>query len=109
MILFEKFGQHQPLNRQAERYPREGVQISLSTMADAVGASCPHSVRAAPTGSSTEFGLQFYPSVSLICCPIPDSRDRIHDVVGSDADAAPQYMSICHSGSVTGGGNITKS
>lgn len=25
MILFEKFGQHQPLNRQAERYGREGV------------------------------------------------------------------------------------
>jgi len=40
MILFEKFGQHQPLNRQAERYTREGVSISLSTMADAVGSSC---------------------------------------------------------------------
>ena len=25
MIAFEKFGQHQPLNRQAERYAREGV------------------------------------------------------------------------------------
>jgi transposase len=40
MILFEKFGQHQPLNRQADRYTREGVSISLSTMADAVGSSC---------------------------------------------------------------------
>jgi transposase len=40
MILFEKFGQHQPLNRQAERYAREGVSISLSTMADVVGAAC---------------------------------------------------------------------
>src|SRR5579864_3898167 len=40
MVLFEKFGQHQPLNRQAERYAREGVPISLSTMADAVGAGC---------------------------------------------------------------------
>src|SRR5471030_1125112 len=29
MILFEKFGQHQPLNRQAERYAKEGVPISL--------------------------------------------------------------------------------
>lgn len=37
-ILFEKFGQHQPLNRQAERYAREGVDISLSTLADQVGA-----------------------------------------------------------------------
>ncbi len=37
MILFEKFGQHQPLNRQAERYAREGVPLSLSTLADQVG------------------------------------------------------------------------
>ncbi|MDE1146813.1 MAG: IS66 family transposase [Azospirillaceae bacterium] len=40
MILFEKFGQHQPLNRQAERYALEGVPVSLSTMADGVGSSC---------------------------------------------------------------------
>jgi transposase len=32
MILFEKYGQHQPLNRQAERYAREGVDLSLSTL-----------------------------------------------------------------------------
>lgn len=38
MILFEKFGQHQPLNRQADRYAREGVELSLSTLADQVGA-----------------------------------------------------------------------
>src|SRR6476660_8808306 len=37
MILFEKYGQHQPLNRQAERYAREGVPLSLSTLADQVG------------------------------------------------------------------------
>ena len=37
MILFEKFGQHQPLNRQAERFAREGVPLSLSTLADQVG------------------------------------------------------------------------
>jgi len=40
MILFEKFGQHQPLNRQADRYDREGVPLSLSTLADQVGAGC---------------------------------------------------------------------
>src|SRR6202167_34362 len=40
MILFEKFGQHQPLNRQADRYTREGVPLSLSTLADQVGAGC---------------------------------------------------------------------
>jgi transposase len=38
MVLFEKFGQHQPLNRQSERYGREGVDLSLSTLADLVGA-----------------------------------------------------------------------
>jgi hypothetical protein len=37
--LFEKFGQHQPLNRQAERFAREGVPLSLSTLADQVGAA----------------------------------------------------------------------
>jgi transposase len=40
MILFEKFGQHQPLNRQAERYTRKGVLLSLSTLADQVGGCC---------------------------------------------------------------------
>ena len=38
MILFEKYGCHQPLNRQSERYAKEGVDLSLSTMADLVGA-----------------------------------------------------------------------
>jgi transposase len=40
MILYEKFGAHQPLNRLCERYALEGVPIPLSTMADAVGAAC---------------------------------------------------------------------
>src|SRR5262249_20155446 len=40
MILFEKFGQHQPLNRQAERYTRERVPLSLSTLADHGGGCC---------------------------------------------------------------------
>ena len=38
MVMFEKFGTHQPLNRQRDRYAREGVEISLSTLADQVGA-----------------------------------------------------------------------
>lgn len=37
MIVFEKYGQHQPLNRQAERFAREGVALSLSTLADLIG------------------------------------------------------------------------
>lgn len=40
MILFEKFGQHQPLNRQRDRYAREGVDLSLSTLSDQVGVCC---------------------------------------------------------------------
>jgi transposase len=40
MIIFEKYGQHQPLNRQSERYAKEGVPLSLSTLADQVGACC---------------------------------------------------------------------
>ena len=43
-ILFEKYGQHQPLNRQSERYGREGVDLPLSTLADQVGA-CVHALR----------------------------------------------------------------
>ena len=37
-ILSEKFGQHQPLNRQSQRYAREGIDLSVSTLADQVGA-----------------------------------------------------------------------
>jgi transposase len=37
MILFEKYGQHQPLNRQSERYACEGIELSVSTLADQVG------------------------------------------------------------------------
>jgi transposase len=39
MLLFEKYGQHQPLNRQAERFAREGVPLSVSTLADQIGAA----------------------------------------------------------------------
>lgn len=38
MILFDKFGQHQPLNRQSDRFAREGIDLSVSTLADQVAA-----------------------------------------------------------------------
>ena len=38
MILFDKYGEHQPLNRQSERYAREGIELDVSTLADRVGA-----------------------------------------------------------------------
>jgi transposase len=37
-ILHGKFGEHQPLNRQSERFAREGIDLSVSTLADWVGA-----------------------------------------------------------------------
>ena len=38
MILADKYANHQPLNRQSEQYAREGIELSVSTMADHVGA-----------------------------------------------------------------------
>src|SRR6478736_658083 len=38
MMLVEKYANHQPLNRQSEQYAREGIALSVSTMADHVGA-----------------------------------------------------------------------
>jgi transposase len=38
MILVEKYANHQPLNRQSEQYARERIDLSVSTMADHVGA-----------------------------------------------------------------------
>jgi transposase len=38
MILEAKFGQHLPLNRQSETFAREGIELSVSTIADWVGA-----------------------------------------------------------------------
>ncbi len=38
MILYAKFGEHQPLNRQSASYAREGIELDTSTLADWVGA-----------------------------------------------------------------------
>ena len=38
MILFDKFGRYPPLNRQSDRFAREGIDLSVSTLADQVGA-----------------------------------------------------------------------
>jgi transposase len=39
MILEAKFGQHLPLNRQSETFALQGIELSVSTIADWVGAS----------------------------------------------------------------------
>ena len=38
MILFDKFAQHIPLNRQSQRFKCEGIDLGISTLADQVGA-----------------------------------------------------------------------
>jgi transposase len=38
MILVDKYADHRPLNRQSEQFAREGVELSISTLADHVGA-----------------------------------------------------------------------
>jgi transposase len=39
MVLYGKFGNHLPLNRQSEGFAREGIELDVSTLADWVGAS----------------------------------------------------------------------
>ena len=39
MVLEAKYGQHLPLNRQSETFAREGVELSVSTLADWVGTA----------------------------------------------------------------------
>jgi transposase len=38
MVLYSKFGLHQPLNRQSAEYAKEGIALPLSTLADHDGA-----------------------------------------------------------------------
>src|SRR6266566_2128428 len=61
MILYAKFGQHLPLNRQSEVYAREGIELDVSTLADWVGAC-----------SAT-----LAPLVELICRQVV-AAERIH-------------------------------
>jgi transposase len=38
MILYAKFGEHQPLHRQSKSFARDGIELDVSTLADWVGA-----------------------------------------------------------------------
>ena len=38
MILVDKYANHQPLNRQSDKFACEGIELSVSTVADHVGA-----------------------------------------------------------------------
>jgi len=33
-VMHAKFGEHQPLNRQSERFAAEGIELSVTTLAD---------------------------------------------------------------------------
>ena len=61
MILYAKYGEHQPLNRQSESYAREGVDLDVSTLADHVGAAA----------------AVLSPLTELIRCHVFDA-DRVH-------------------------------
>src|SRR3546814_19050036 len=37
-LVFQKYGLHQPLNSQRDRLESEGIPLSLSTLADQIGA-----------------------------------------------------------------------
>lgn len=39
-LAFQKYGLHQPLNSQHDRLEAEGIPVSLSTLADQIGAIC---------------------------------------------------------------------
>ncbi len=39
-LAFQKYGLHQPLNSQRDRLEAEGIPLSLSTLADQIGAVC---------------------------------------------------------------------
>ena len=75
LIVFEKYGQHQPLNRQAERYARKGVELRLSTLADQVTAVLRGGLLCAAraTGSNEQ----------ITRMPLPDALGCCHTRAGS--------------------------
>jgi transposase len=93
MILFEKFGQHQPLNRQSERYAREGIDLSLSIRlgcgTPAFRSSIPHWTLAAQVTAFTTLGnsaknpspvsFTMRPSYSATLRSISSLRCDFHD------------------------------
>ena len=49
-VMHAKFGEHQPLNRQSERFAAEGIDLSVSTLADWLRAGAAGSQRKALAG-----------------------------------------------------------
>jgi transposase len=93
MIVVKKFGQRQPLNRQAERYALEGAPIALSTVADAVGAVCLVGVGLQDAGITRQMRLRMF--AAAIARAVEDRRRRPRagerPVVGA-ADRARRFV-----------------
>jgi len=83
MILFDKFAQHQPLNRQGERFAREGIALSVSTLADQV-APCAYPCGPSPARPARLSGPGSSPLQHI---DNPSQRRRIH--VGADGQPPP--------------------
>ena len=94
MILFEKFGQHQPLNRQSERYLREGIELSLSTLADQVGA-CAMALK--PLHDLVEA----HPCLKLLAAPIKLPSQPVDAKAALPANAAKTRATASAPGSTT--------
>ena len=95
IILFEKFGQHQPLNRQSERYRREGIDLSVSTLADQVGAFTKNQVeRNAKTSDLIPWSIQ---EIRRIAQRLARKRIQPADVIAWRSGGAlirPQHRNL---------------
>jgi transposase len=75
MIAFEKYGQHQPLNRQAERYAREGVELSVSVPPSPCARRLHRWLRPGESCPSGLEGLAWSNAVAQTTDGGPDLRD----------------------------------
>jgi transposase len=52
-IVFDKFAQHIPLNRQSQRFKCEGINLDVSALADQVGVGDEEPTELAPSPGNT--------------------------------------------------------
>jgi hypothetical protein len=71
-ILFDKFSQHQPLNRQSDRFAREGIDLSVSTLADQVAPAPARLRRCTPSSKP----MSWPPSACMATTPRSPSWPR---------------------------------
>ncbi|ABQ71690.1 transposase IS66 (plasmid) [Rhizorhabdus wittichii RW1] len=76
MLLFDKYGQHQPLHRQAERFASEGVPLSVSTLTDQIGAVRRQNIRHNSRRRLAECGPRLGVDVSRRACGVASADVR---------------------------------